>query len=203
FTLAGCLQGAEVYQNREEIAEALLPIVNHEMKQLVQAGVDFIQLDEPSFACHPQYPERFLDFIAGTVEGVKAKISMHMCFGNYRGRAVGWRSYAPLLPHLAKTKVQQLALESASREMAEIELLKQIAAPLEVAVGLVDVKNTWIEPPELVAQRLRQTLQYIEPERVHVTPDCGFSQTARFIARRKLASMVEGVRIVRRELGKS
>jgi 5-methyltetrahydropteroyltriglutamate--homocysteine methyltransferase len=173
------------------------------MKQLVQAGVDFIQLDEPSFACHPQYPERFLDFIAGTVEGVKAKISMHMCFGNYRGRAVGWRSYAPLLPHLAKAKVQQLALEFASREMAEIELLKQIAAPLEVAVGLVDVKNTWIEPPELVAQRLRQTLQYIEPERVQVTPDCGFSQTARFIAQRKLASMVEGVRIVRRELGKS
>jgi 5-methyltetrahydropteroyltriglutamate--homocysteine methyltransferase len=203
FTLAGCLQGAEIYRNREEIAEALVPIVNHEMKQLVQAGVDFIQLDEPSFACHPQHPEQFLNFIAGTVEGVKAKISMHMCFGNYRGRAVGLRSYAPLLAHLAKANVQQLALEFASREMAEVELLKQIAAPMEVAVGLVDVKNTWIEPPELVAQRLRQTLQYIEPERVHVTPDCGFSQTARFIAQKKLASMVEGVRIVRRELGKS
>ena len=49
------------------------------------------------------------------------------------------------------------------------------------------MKNTWIEPPELVAQRLRQTLQYIEPDRVHVTPDCGFSQTARYIARKKLA----------------
>jgi 5-methyltetrahydropteroyltriglutamate--homocysteine methyltransferase len=74
------------------------------------------------------------------------------------------------------------------------------AAPLEVAVGLVDVKNTWIEPAELVAQRLRQTLKYIEPERVHVTPDCGFSQTARYVAQKKLASMVEGVKIVRREL---
>jgi 5-methyltetrahydropteroyltriglutamate--homocysteine methyltransferase len=203
FTLAGCIQGGDVYKNRDEITAALLPIVNHEMKQLVHAGVDFIQLDEPSFACHPDHPEQFLDLLARTTAGVNAKISMHMCFGNYRGRAVGWRSYAPLFPHLARAKVQQLALEFASREMAEIALLKQIPAPMEVAVGLVDVKNTWIEPPELVAQRLRQTLQYIEPERVHVTPDCGFSQTARYIAQKKLANMVEGVRIVRRELGKS
>jgi 5-methyltetrahydropteroyltriglutamate--homocysteine methyltransferase len=212
FTLAGCINGGEVYKDRAAVTEALLPIVNQEMKQLVLAGVDFIQMDEPSFACHPPTlpspsgrgaggegdPERFLDIIARTVAGVNAKISMHMCFGNFRGRAVGWRSYAPLFPHLAKAKVNQLALEFASREMAEIELLKQIPAPMEVAVGLIDVKNTWIEPAELVAQRLRQTLRYIEPERVHVTPDCGFSQTARYLAQKKLASMVDGVKIVRK-----
>jgi 5-methyltetrahydropteroyltriglutamate--homocysteine methyltransferase len=98
--------------------------------------------------------------------------------------------------------VAQLALEFASREMAEIELAAQLPSPLGLAVGLVDVKNTWIEPPDLVAERLRLVLQHIEPERVHVTPDCGFSQTARFIATRKLASMVDGVRLVRRELVK-
>ncbi len=203
FTLAGCLQGGKVYKDREAITEALIPIVNAEMKALVEAGVEFIQLDEPSFACHPDQPERFLEMIARTVAGVKAKISMHMCFGNYRGRAVGWRSYLPLFPHLGKAPVQQLALEFASREMAEVELLKSIHAPMEVAVGLVDVKNTWVEPAELVAHRLRLVLQYIEAERVHVTPDCGFSQTARHIAQRKLANMVEGVRIVRKELKRS
>ena len=197
FTLAGCLQGGDVYRDRQEMTAALIPIVNREMKALVEAGVDFIQLDEPSFACHPNDPEAFLGMIARTVAGVKAKISMHMCFGNYRGRAVGFRSYQPLFPHLARAPVQQLALEFASREMAEIELLGHVKAPMEVAVGVVDVKNTWIEPPELVAQRLRQTLNYIEPERVHVTPDCGFSQTARHVACRKLASMVDGVKLAR------
>jgi len=201
FTLAGCLHGGEVYRDRDEITRALLPIVNREMKSLVAAGVDFIQLDEPSFACHPAEPEKFLDLIARTTAGVKAKISLHMCFGNYRGRAVGWRSYRPLFPHLGRAAVQQLALEFAGREMAEIELAGQLPAPMELAVGLVDVKNTWIEPPELIAERLRLTLKHIEPERVHVTPDCGFSQTARFIACKKLANMVAGVRIVRRELG--
>jgi 5-methyltetrahydropteroyltriglutamate--homocysteine methyltransferase len=198
YTLAGCLERGEVYRDREEIAASLLPIVNREMKDLVRVGVQFLQLDEPSFACHPDRPEQFLDLIARTVAGVEAKISLHMCFGNYRGRAVGQRSYRPLFPHLARAAVQQLALEFASREMAEIDLAREIRPPMELAVGLVDVKNTWIEPPDLVAERLRLVLRYIEPERVHVTPDCGFSQTARFVACRKLASMVEGVRLVRR-----
>lgn len=202
YTLAGCIQGGDVYPDRHAVTEALIPIVNREMKALVAAGVDFLQMDEPSFACHPDRPEQFLDIIGRTVAGVEAKISMHMCFGNYRGRAVGWRSYRPLFPHLGRAPVQQLALEFASREMAEIELLKEIKAPMEVAVGLVDVKNTWIESPDLVADRLRTVLKYIEPERVSVTPDCGFSQTARYIAQAKLATMVLGVRLVRKELGR-
>jgi 5-methyltetrahydropteroyltriglutamate--homocysteine methyltransferase len=200
YTLAGCVQGGDVYPDRQAVAEALLPIVNREMLALQQEGVTFLQLDEPSFACHPDRPEEFLDIIARTVAGITVSVSLHMCFGNYRGRAVGHRSYRPLFPHLARAKVSQLALEFASREMAEIELAREIKAPMGLAAGLVDVKNTWAEPPELVAERLRTVLKYIDPERVHVTPDCGFSQTARFIAVRKLKNMAEGVRMVRREL---
>jgi 5-methyltetrahydropteroyltriglutamate--homocysteine methyltransferase len=201
FTLAGCIEGGDVYRDRLAVTEALIPIVNKELRDLAAAGVTFLQLDEPSFACRPDAPEEFLHIIDRTVAGVSATVSMHMCFGNFRARAVGRRSYRPLFPHLARARVQQLALEFASREMAEIDLAREVLPPMGLAVGLVDVKNTWIEPPELVAARLRLVLKYIEPQRVHVTPDCGFSQTARYVAVRKLASMVEGVRLVRRELG--
>ena len=71
---------------------------------------------------------------------------------------------------------------------------------MDVAVGLIDVKNTWIEPLELVAERLRTVLKYIDAARVSVTPDCGFSQTARHIAVAKAVAMVEGVKLVREEL---
>ncbi len=201
FTLAGCIDGGEVYDGRDAVTEALIPIVNAELKACVAAGIDFLQLDEPSFACHPDEPAHFLDVIARTVEGVDAYISMHMCFGNYRARAVGWRSYRPLFPHIGSVKVNQLALEFASREMAEVELLAELPAAMDVAVGLVDVKNTWIEPPGLVAERLRTVLKYVAPERVSVTPDCGFSQTARHVAVAKARAMVEGVRVVRDSLG--
>ena len=202
FTLAGCITGGEIYADRKAVTEALIPIVNAELKACVAAGIDFLQLDEPSFACHPDEPDHFLDVIARTVEGVNCYISMHMCFGNYRARAVGWRSYVPLFPHIGRAKVNQLAFEFASREMAEVDLLSQLPESMDVAVGLVDVKNTWIEPADLIADRLRQVLRRVDPARVSVTPDCGFSQSARHIAVAKSRAMVDGVRIVRQELEK-
>src|SRR5205823_11118603 len=63
FTLAGCIDGGTVYPGRDLVTAALIPIVNAELKALVAAGVDFIQLDEPSFACHPHAPEAFLDVV--------------------------------------------------------------------------------------------------------------------------------------------
>jgi 5-methyltetrahydropteroyltriglutamate--homocysteine methyltransferase len=203
FTLAGCIGGGDVYRDRMAVTEALIPIVNAELKALVAAGVEVIQLDEPSFACHPDAPDVFLDVIARTVDGVDAKlISMHMCFGNYRARAVGWRSYRPLFPHIGRAAVHQLALEFASRELAEVELLSQLPEGMHVAAGLVDVKNTWIEPAELVAERIRQVLKHVPAERLSVTPDCGFSQTARHVAVAKARALAEGAKIVRRELGR-
>lgn len=200
FTLAGCIQGGDVYPDRNAVTEALIPIVNHELKAVVAAGADFVQLDEPSFACHPDDPDHFLDVIERTVRGVDAYISMHMCFGNYRARAVGWRSYKTLFPHVGRARVSQLALEFASREMAEVELLALLPDSMDVAVGLVDVKNTWVEPPELVAERLRRVLEHVDSGRVSVTPDCGFSQTARHVATAKARAMVEGVKLVRSSL---
>jgi len=200
FTLAGRIDGGAVYAERSAVPDTLIQIVNAELRALVAAGVDFIQLDEPSFACHPSAPESFLDVIARTVDGVDAYISMHMCFGNYRARAVGHRSYRPLFPHLGRAQVNQLALEFASRELAEVELLAQLPESMDVAVGLVDVKNTWVEPAELVAERLRTVLKYVDAARVSVTPDCGFSQTARHVAVAKAKAMVAGVNLVRKEL---
>ncbi len=202
FTLAGCIAGGEVYRDRKAVTEALIPIVNAELKALVAEGVEFVQLDEPSFACHPADADYFLDVIGRTVAGVNAYRSMHLCFGNYRGRAVGWRSYAPLFPHIGRVPIEQLALEFASRELAEVELLAQLPDSLDVAVGLVDVKNTWVEPAELVADRIRTVLKHVAPERVSITPDCGFSQTARHVAVGKAAALAGGARIVRRALGR-
>src|SRR5439155_16461421 len=79
YTLAGCIKGGDVYRNRQAVAEALVPIVNRELKNLVAAGVQYLQLDEPSFACHPEKPDLFVDMIGATVAEVKAPISMHLC----------------------------------------------------------------------------------------------------------------------------
>jgi 5-methyltetrahydropteroyltriglutamate--homocysteine methyltransferase len=200
FTLAGRIQGGAIYKDRMEVAYALADIINAELKAVVAAGCDFIQLDEPSFAVHATSPRAFVDLFNRTVDGVEAKISVHMCFGNFVGRPVAKRTYLPLFPHILDLKADQFALEFANRELSELDLWQNFPNDKELAAGLVDVKNYYIETPEDVAERIRQTLKYVAPDKLTITPDCGFSQTARWAARAKLKAMVAGTKIVRREL---
>ena len=200
YTLAGRIKPGTIYKDRIEVAYTLAEIINREMKALVAAGADFIQVDEPSYAVHAHSPKAFVDLFNATVAGVDAKIGVHLCFGNFVGRPVAKRTYQPLFPHILDMNVSQFALEFANRELSEIDLWKSFPSDKELAAGLVDVKNYYVETAEDVAERLRTALKYVAPEKLSITPDCGFSQTARWAARRKLVSMVEGAKIVRREL---
>ena len=200
FTLSGRIEPGSIYKDRMDVAYGLSELVNAELKSLVDAGVEFIQMDEPSYAVHSSTPQEFVKLFNKTVEGVNAKISMHLCFGNYLGRPVAKRTYRPLLPYIFDMNLTQYAMEFANREMAEIEILREFPEDKELAVGLVDVKNYYIETPEDVAERIRKTLEVVPSERLTITPDCGFSQTARWAAKAKLKSMVAGTKIVRQEL---
>lgn len=204
YTLSGRLIPNEQYPDRYAVTEALLPIVRRELEDLVAAGCREITVDEPSMSCYAyrEDPERLVDIFNRTVAPVagRCRLSTHLCFGNYKGRAVGPRRYAPMFPAFLKLNVDEIHLEMASREFAEIELIGRIAEVRDVAVGIVDVKSYYIETPEDIAARVRRCLALAPPERLSFAPDCGLSQTARWAARRKLASLVEGVRRVRREL---
>ena len=202
FTLAGRIAPGSAYQDRMDVAHALSDIINAELKALVNAGVDFIQLDEPSYAVHPDAPRAFVELFNYTVCDVKARIGLHLCFGNFVGRPVAKRTYAPLFPHILDTRTDELALEFANRELVELELGKEITASGKtLAAGLIDVKNYYIETADDVAGRIRATLKYVPSDKLTIVPDCGFSQTARWASRAKLKAMVEGARLVRAELG--
>jgi 5-methyltetrahydropteroyltriglutamate--homocysteine methyltransferase len=200
YTLAGRLKPGAIYKDRVEVAFALADIINAELKALVAAGADFIQVDEPSYAVHASSPRTFVDLFNRSVAGVSAKIGIHLCFGNFVGRPVARRAYRPLFPDILDVHASQFALEFANREMAEIGLWREFPSHKELAAGLVDVKNYYCETPEDVAERIRTALKVVEADKLSVTPDCGFSQTARWAAKRKLTAMVEGTRLVRHEL---
>jgi 5-methyltetrahydropteroyltriglutamate--homocysteine methyltransferase len=147
--------------------------------------------------------QRFVEIFNRTVEPVVGHclLSTHLCFGNYKGRAVGKRQYAPMFPDFIGMAVDEIHVEMASREFAELELIAQIAAKKRVAVGIIDVKSYFIETPEEVAERVRRCLHFAPAEKLSFAPDCGLSQTARWAAKRKLNNMVAGVKLVRQELG--
>ncbi len=205
YTLSGRLNPGGRYSDRYAVTEALLPIVRRELEALVQAGCSEVTVDEPSMSCYAYKEDtrRFVDIFNRTVQGVygKTHLSTHLCFGNFKARAVGPRRYAPMFPDFLEMTVDELHLEMASREFSELELIREISGSRDVAVGIVDVKSYYIETPEDIAGRVRRCLQYAPPERLSFAPDCGLSQTARWAARLKLENMVKGVKLVRKELG--
>ena len=205
YTLSGRLIPNEQYKDRYALTEGLIPIVRRELEALVDVGCTEICVDEPSMSCYAyrEEPERLVDIFNRTVATLRGRcrLATHLCFGNYKARAVAPRTYAPMFPAFLKLQVDEVHLEMASREFAEIELIRLIAETMDVAVGIVDVKNYHIETPEDVADRVRRCLEFAPAERLSFAPDCGLSQTARWAARKKLKAMVDGVRRVRAELG--
>ena len=151
---------------------------------------------------HKEDTKRFVDIFNRTVGSVagKCRLSTHLCFGNYKGRAGGLRCYEPMFPDFLEFNVDELHVEMANREFAELELIGEIAKHKDVAVGIIDVKSYYIESVEDVAGRVRRCLEFAPAERLALAPDCGLSQTARWAARQKLQNLGEGVALVRKEL---
>ncbi len=204
YTLSGRLAPNAQYPDRYAITEALLPIVRKEIAALVEEGAQEICVDEPSMSCYGYREDtrRFVDLFNRTVEPARgrARLCTHLCFGNFKGHPVGWRRYAPLFPAFFELHCDEVHVEMANREYAELEIIGSIAQRMDVAVGVIDVKSYHIETPTQVAEAVRACLRYAPAERLVFAPDCGLSQTARWAARQKLANMVAGVEVVRDSL---
>ncbi len=201
LTLSLPIRRGEVYATREALIWDLVPIVNAELKGLVAAGADFIQLDEPYHGMRTDDPRPWLEVFNAAVDGVQAKVALHICFGNLNSRPFATpRSYAHLFPHVLEANCDQLVLEFANREMADIDLWQQYPNDKELGVGVIDVKAFRPESADVVAERIRRALEVVPAEQLVINPDCGFWDTPRWIARQKLQAMVQGTRMVRDEI---
>ena len=201
YTLLVPLKLGGVYRDKDTLLADLVAIVNAECRALVAAGASFIQIDEPH---HGMYAGSVHDVTRGinrAVAGVEAKIAVHVCFGNLYGRPFSAvRDYRNLFPVLGDLAASQVVLEFANRGLDEPERWRDWPAHLELGAGVVDVKAFKSETAEEVAERIRALLRCIPAERLWLNPDCGFWETPRWVVKHKLGALVQGARIVRREL---
>jgi len=146
--------------------------------------------------------KKFVKIFNKTVKPVvgKCRLSTHLCFGNYKGHAVGYRKMAPMFPAFLDFKVDEMHVEMANREFAELDCIAMIAEKMDVAVGIIDVKSYYIETVDDVVDRIKQCLRYVPADKLSVAPDCGLSQTARWAAKQKLNNMVAGANQVIKSL---
>jgi 5-methyltetrahydropteroyltriglutamate--homocysteine methyltransferase len=209
ITLLIPLRRGGPYASEDSLLADLIALVNREMRALVAAGCDFIQVDEPNYVMAAG-KHRVIKGEAGpmvqalnaAVDGVAAKLALHVCFGNAHNNSFASpRRYRPLYPALLQARVQQFVFEYANREMSEIELWSEFPTDKEIAVGVIDVKAFRVETAEEVAERIRLALKHVPAERLWLAPDCGLWETPRWVGVSKLRSMVEAARTMRCELG--
>lgn len=201
YTLSGRMLPGEIYKDRWEITEALLPIVAKELEALVAAGAQEICIDEPSMSCYAykEDTKRFVDIFNRTVKSIvgKTRIGTHLCFGNYKGRSVGKKTILPMLPDFLDFTVDELHTEMCVLNFAEIYLMERFAEKMDVAVGVIDVKSYYIETVNDVVERIEKCLKHIPGDKLAISSDCGLSQTARWATKQKMKAMCDAALVVR------
>jgi 5-methyltetrahydropteroyltriglutamate--homocysteine methyltransferase len=196
------------YKDPKELSFALAPIFNAEMKELVEAGATFLQIEDlgawlPLFTGDEADYAWIAEVIAQCVDGVDAKIAWHFCFGNAWGNRLADlfpAGYEAVLPYFYDVPIDQFVVDFANREMVDVDCLKSLPEDKEVAVGVVDIRTSMVETPQQIADRIRKVIAVVPPERVYLTTDCGMKPLSRMVAKLKLRALAEGAKIVREEL---
>src|SRR5229473_3306325 len=219
----------KAYPTREDLAKDVVKILRKEILALKQRGVDFIQLDEPSlsqvvygdeaeqtFMCAAlgsrRDPTEELEFAVRlmneTVDGISGvKFGVHICRGNWsrKEEVLLTGNYGPLLPYLMRMHVDQLVLEMATPRAGELEVFKEYRNEKEIGLGVVNPRTDDIEEPAAIVQSVKRVLQFFDPDKITLNPDCGFGTFAERcvntpeIAYRKLKAIGEAAEMLRRE----
>lgn len=196
------------YGSREKLAWEFARILNEEARELAAVGIDVVQFDEPAFNV---FFDDVRDWGVATLEraaeGLTCETAVHICYGygikanNDWKATLGqeWRQYETSFPLMRESTIDTIALERHhSRVPAElIGLLRG----KKVMVGAIDVASDEIETPEEVAATLRETLEFVDADKLIASTNCGMAPLARSVARDKTAALVAGARILREELG--
>ena len=191
-----------VYPTPEDLAKDVVAVLREEIMDLKAAGVDFIQFDEPiltqvvlgeesseTFMCAalPQRrdPTEELEFalrlMNETMEGISGvKTGVHICRGNWSRKedVLLTGNYGPLLPYLVQMNIDQLVLECATPRAGEMEVFKEYQKEKEIGLGVVNPRTDDIETTETIVDRVKEILNYFEPNQVYLNPDCGFGTFA-------------------------
>jgi 5-methyltetrahydropteroyltriglutamate--homocysteine methyltransferase len=191
----------DFYSSEEEAALDYADAVNAEIRDLFAAGADIVQIDEPYMQARPEKARKYgLKALNRALEGVSGTTAVHICFG-YAAIIHERPSGYSFLPELADCRCHQVSIETAQSGL-DTSVLEKLPDK-QVLVGCIDLSDTNVETPDVIAARIRRALAHIPAERVIMAPDCGMKYLPREVAQGKLESMVKAAGILRREYARA
>ena len=197
FTITQQAQN-DYYQDEKALALDIAAAVNEELQSLQAAGADVVQIDEPYLQARPEKAKAYgVEVINRALKGIEGPTALHLCFG-YAAIVQDRPSQYAFLTELNDCIVRQISIETAQPRL-DLSVLRQFPQKTMI-LGVLNLGDIEVETPEIVAGRIRSALQYIEPDHLILAPDCGMKYLPREVAFGKLRALVEGARMVRREL---
>lgn len=192
------------YNSKEELGEDVIKILKQEIDNLVQAGVDVIQFDEPvltevvfsegktrSFMCaalsERKDPTEELKFATNLIKSVMDYIkekdvlsSLHVCRGNWSKDESILLSgpYTPLVSLFEETSPDILALEFSTPRAGELDSLlssEKIKENSILALGVINPRTDVIESSQSIIEKTEEALKFLPKEKIWLNPDCGFA----------------------------
>ena len=187
----------DLYPTDRDLAFAYADVLNQELQQVVKAGCEFIQFDEPAWTAFPEEAVWGAQALNRAAKGLNVKIGLHVCGGNARRKRVYFTKYDDLAEAFAAAKIDQVSLEHCTLSYNMLTLWDKWKFKGEFAVGVIDQRSDSIEPPELVAKRTRPVLEYFKPDRLLLASECGYQHVPLDITRAKMRALVAGAQYLR------
>jgi 5-methyltetrahydropteroyltriglutamate--homocysteine methyltransferase len=185
----------EAYPDDASLALDLAAAVNEEVRDLLAAGADVVQIDEPWLQARPEKArEHAVPAINRALQGADGTTALHTCFGYAHvvpDRPAGYS----FLAELNDCSVDQIAIESAQPKL-DLSMLREIREKT-VILGVLDLSDANPETPDDVARRIEAALEFIAADRLQVAPDCGMKYLPRDVAFAKLRALVDGAERIR------
>ena len=198
FTMAQQAQIDYYDGSREAAAMDYAVAVNEEIRDLFAAGADVVQIDEPYMQARPEEARAYgLKAVNRALQNAPGTTALHICFG-YAAIIHSRPSGYSFLPELSECGCAQISIETAQSNL-DCAVLKGLPGK-KILLGVIDLADQNIETPEVVANRIRRALPYVNSSDLLVAPDCGMKYLPRAVAFGKLQAMVAGARMVRAQL---
>jgi 5-methyltetrahydropteroyltriglutamate--homocysteine methyltransferase len=197
FTMSQQAQN-DYYKSDEDAAMDYAEAVNGEIKDLFAAGADVVQIDEPYMQARPEKARQYgLIALNRALEGITGTTCVHICFG-YAAIIHERPSGYSFLPELAQCRCNQISIETAQANL-DCAVLRELPGK-QILLGTIDLSDMNVEQPETVAARIRRALQFVAPDQIIVSTDCGMKYLPREVAFGKLRALVKGAEILRQEV---
>ena len=192
------------YRDRKKAAFAFASVLREEALELVAAGVDAIQLDEPAFNVYFDEVEEWgIAAVDAVLAGLPVRKAVHVCYGYGIAANIAWKAglgnewdqYARILPFLSQSCIDQVSIELAGSRVPP-EVLGSLRGK-DAAIGVIDVATDRIETPEEVVATIRAAERYLEPHRIWCSTNCGMAPMRRDVAYAKLRALGAGASLAR------